>query len=202
MVIAPNTVTKASSVPLQSGNISSPVSSGDKVFVVETSGWVFGEVELNDYEMSDHPNVTFTKVKTSTASHYINNAIVNAEFSSGNYRTIRPRSHVPQNLQSMLNHPLLHPGPNANSNGYLTTNSFDVSNADRINIQPLGDKYGCHHGGSKGGYSWYADHQPPSALIKRGILPKQTQRLYPHSKEKSDAQGVEVARLLKSWGFK
>jgi hypothetical protein len=206
--IAPNTTTKPGSVPVQAGNTSSPVAVGDTVFVM-AGGWTIGTVESNSVPGNQvapgtpgAANLTFIKVKHSVGTGYINNSVANTEFSSGNYQTIRPRSQVPQNLQAMLNHPLLHPGPHANANGYLTTNSFDVSSADRINIQPLGNLYGCHHGGAKGNDAWIPDHQPPSALIQRGILtPRPVQHLYPHSKQMSDSQGGTITALLRAWGF-
>jgi hypothetical protein len=185
--------------------VASPVAVGDPVFIM-AGGWSLGEVEAlvpgNDYKPEANVSL-WIKVRFSVGVSYVNVEAANRDFSSGKYRSISPRNNVPPNLQQLLNHPLLHRGPKANSNGYLSTNSFDVSETDREKIQLLGKEYGCHHGGSKRypDERWVADHQPPSALIKRGILPSQPQLLYPQSKEKSDEQGGVVKNILNKWGL-
>jgi hypothetical protein len=69
--------------------------------------------------------------------------------------------------------------------------------AERAAMNRIGAKTGCHTCGTKNPGTKYEnfvpDHQPPSALNRAGGL----QRLYPHCKGCSDAQGLGIIRLLR-----
>jgi hypothetical protein len=102
---------------------------------------------------------------------------------------------VTAEMKELLKNPLFYPGPNAVES--ITATSEEVTREQSYAIQPIGNRHGCHHGGSKSpSESWVADHQPVSALLRHKLFTG-PQRLYPHSPNKSSQQGAAVTNYLK-----
>lgn len=84
---------------------------------------------------------------------------------------------------------LLKPGPWAKES-VKSSSPGKITKAEREQLNPIGDKYGCHSCGSttpgtKYG-DWVGDHQPPTYLTLKG----DPQVLYPQCRSCSDAQGM------------
>jgi hypothetical protein len=73
----------------------------------------------------------------------------------------------------------------------------DFTAAERVEINALGIKTGCHSCGSKDpgtkSGNFVPDHQPPSARNSPGS----SQRLYPQCIGCSRQQGLDIARMLR-----
>lgn len=92
---------------------------------------------------------------------------------------------------------LLRPGKYAKRSIPARSTSSRLRTKERRVLNRVGNKYGCHScgtkkSGTKSG-NWIADHQPPTALRKKG----QRQRLYPHCTRCSSKQGWQVRKAKK-----
>ena len=106
----------------------------------------------------------------------------------------RPKANT-QELKTALEDPLFKPGFSEDKS--IKASGRETTSDERQRIQPLGDAFGCHHGGPKS-KPWYADHQPVSELLARGLVPGVSeQRLYPQSSVKSSQQGNKVKEVIK-----
>jgi hypothetical protein len=198
VIIAPNDEVVPGAIPLVEDE-KSPVEEQRPILVVVSNRWNRGIVEkiIPGKDFKPEANVRlWIKIKLPTGLIYANATIIREDIDSTK-KQYRRAGDLPAEITELLKNELLHPGPNAHE--YITTNSYAVSEQNRISIQPIGNQYGCHHlGTKKPDERWIPDHQPPSSLIKYGLIEKPSeQRLYPHSSAKSNAQGKVIIDILK-----
>jgi hypothetical protein len=121
---------------------------------------------------------------------------------NGEHRIFEPfdAEVLKESLKKDLDHWLLKPGPFAHDS--IPASGRTNTKADRDNIQPLGEKNGCHHGGkddklgSNGKY--IADHMPPSGLVEYGLA-DESQVLYPQCEAHSNKQSAIVNWIVGVW---
>ncbi|MEV6521682.1 hypothetical protein AB0M43_07085 [Longispora sp. NPDC051575] len=102
-------------------------------------------------------------------------------------------------LSGKLANPLLHEGPNTHA--YIDATGPRVRAYESETIQVLGEEHGCHSCGKRdaGKYgTWIGDHQPPTGLVRRGIVNGQ-QILVPHCESCSGLQSVLVREITELW---
>jgi hypothetical protein len=84
---------------------------------------------------------------------------------------------------------------------FLPATGYAVTPGQRVAIQPIGKKFGCHYPGcgkKKGTFT--PDHQPVSQLMEikidgKPLIPKKAQKLFPHCRDHSNSQGQAVKTL-------
>ncbi|MGA5711384.1 polymorphic toxin-type HINT domain-containing protein, partial [Streptomyces cellulosae] len=89
---------------------------------------------------------------------------------------------------------LLFPGPNA-SEGVEVSEFGEMSAAETIRIQDIGNRLGCHSCGAttpRASGHWTPDHQPITSLVLDGT----PQMLYPHCEKCMRRQGNLAMKLL------
>jgi hypothetical protein len=168
-----------------------PLSVGQQV-VVKFPKWARGTVADKAATVNNVPG-TLVKITVSTGVLYIPPESVIADLKSSDPQKIKAVGALTQEVQTLLNNPLFKPGFDPSKS--IPASGRSVTDIERQKIQPLGDAFGCHHGGPKS-KPWYADHQPVSELLARGLVPNQPQRLYPQSSVKSSQQGNKVKEVV------
>jgi len=170
-----------------------PLSVGEQV-VVMFPKWAKGAVADKAATINNVPG-TLVKVTVSTGTMYIPVEKAKKDLEGDNPELIkRPKANT-QELKTALEDPLFKPGFSEDKS--IKASGRETTSDERQRIQPLGDAFGCHHGGPKS-KPWYADHQPVSELLARGLVPGVSeQRLYPQSSVKSSQQGNKVKEVIK-----
>ncbi|HEX7904861.1 MAG TPA: DUF4157 domain-containing protein [Chitinophagaceae bacterium] len=182
---------------------------GKKIVIKEGSKRYKGSVEpliesdmptVARFNEGQKESVIVVKIISSKGSkHYMPEKTAKERLANGD--ELRIAKELNDELRKLLKNPLFRKGPYAKAG--IPTSSRLVSSTDRDLIQPYGDKYGCHHGGTKTKHErWIPDHQPPSGLLEHNELHPELesssgQMLYPHSPMMSSKQGGEVSSFLK-----
>jgi hypothetical protein len=172
----------------------------DEEVYIKFPNWSRGTVKGVNETVENLPGV-FVKVNAgSGGTHYINVDVARSDLTSQSPTKIRKQNTITQEMITMLANPLFSIGSGFNDSKSIPASGRETTSSERARIQPIGDMWGCHHGGTKRtGETWIADHQPVSELRARGLVPNGPQRLYPHSQEKSNRQGNAVAQLIRTF---
>lgn len=182
-----------------SNSIDVPLTLGEQVYI-KFPNWSKGSIDGINVTV---PNLPGNFVKVNAVSGGVNYIPINTvitDLSSNTPVKIRKEGTITQEMQSMLANPLFSVGPGFDNSKSIESSGRETTSSERQRIQPIGDRWGCHHGGNKQpSETWIADHQPVSELMARGLVPTQAQRLYPHSREKSNRQGNDVLQLIRTF---
>lgn len=124
---------------------------------------------------------------------------INKDLSSKDPKKVKKAGTITPEVERLLNNRLFKVGPGFDDDAKrIDSSGRKVTDAERMRIQPIGDTYGGHHGGTKGkDENWVADHQPVSELLMRGLVKPGKQRLYPQSPTNSSRQGSAVIEVIK-----